>query len=64
MYCIYTSGFGSVLSVILNHSIGFNDKVIVTSVYEFFRSTSWMGAIASLVATVFGVVVGYFADRL
>jgi FLVCR family MFS transporter len=56
-------GFQSVLSIILNPSLGFNDRVIVHSVDEFFYSTSWMGLVLYLVSTFTGQITGLFADR-
>ena len=68
MYCqiVYTflcSGVMSVLSVILNSKDGFNDLVVVDSVEDFLRSTSWLGAVACTLGTISGQITGFFADR-
>ena len=60
----FFSGFQSVLSVILNPSSGFNDKVNVDSFWSFLRSTSWIGAVAAILGTISGQITGLLADRL
>ncbi|XP_019853138.1 PREDICTED: disrupted in renal carcinoma protein 2 homolog isoform X2 [Amphimedon queenslandica] len=56
-------GFQSVLSVILNPSSGFNDKVKVDSIWSFLRSTSWMGAVSAILGSISGQITGLLADR-
>lgn len=68
MYCqivltFLFSGVMSVLSVILNSKDGFNDLVVVDSVTDFLRSTSWLGAVACALGTISGQITGFFADR-
>ena len=53
----------SVLSIILNSKDGFNDLVVVDSVGDFLRSTSWLGAVACTLGTITGQITGFFADR-
>lgn len=51
------------LSIILNSKDGFNDLVVVDSVTDFLRSTSWLGAVACALGTISGQITGFFADR-
>ena len=60
---MYNSGFQSVMTIILNPTIGFNDNVEVHSINEFFSSTSWLGATFFLVGTLVSQLIGMFADR-
>ncbi len=48
----------SVLSIILNPSGGFTDKVNVSSVKGFFGSNAWLGALSALAGYFGGQFVG------
>jgi MFS family permease len=50
------------LTIILNPSLGFNDKVIVQSVEEFFYSSSWMGTVSNVIFLITGPLVGLLAN--
>ena len=52
------------LSVILNSSSGFNNKVKVESFLGFLQSTSWLGTISAILGSISGQVTGLLADRL
>ena len=51
-------GFSSVLSIILNPSGGFTNKVKVSSVAGFFYSNAWLGASSSIASYCGGQFIG------
>lgn len=51
------------LSIILNSSSGFSDKVAISSVSEFFHSNAWLGAVSAFASVIGGQAAGLIADR-
>lgn len=57
------SAFGSVIGIVLNPTLGFNDLVAVHSFSEFCYSVAWMGSFSAIAGTIAGQITGAFADR-
>ena len=63
LLCSLCSGLSSVLNIIVNRSLGFHDRIAVTSLSEFFHSNAWMGALTSVSGAIGGQVMGLIADK-
>ncbi len=57
------SAFSSVIGIVLNPTLKFNDYVVVHSLSDFFYSVAWMGSISTIAGTIAGQTTGFFADR-
>lgn len=57
------SAFASVIGIVLNKTLNFNNLVVVHSMNEFFYSIAWMGSASTIAGTIAGQITGIFADR-